>query len=224
MAKLLANIDRTIEMPNGFKMIIKVRNSVPLVKLDATIRERMKLAMAKRYNPATKALDLTQFHLDVDLTDIYCGLARAPIFAAVAEIIIENIKELEALNLDGNKIHTLEMFRHFLNKMPSLKILYLSNNKVISETFSSVFFSFCIYQLLVLYFVCTDWAYEQFGYIKKFKYRRLSSQRKSTLYSYARPKHLHQVYFYHNFNTNAKCILLPFLSSIRLRHHPHIRF
>lgn len=130
MAKILANTDRTIEMPNGFKLIVKVRNGQPPVKLDAGTRERMKLAMAKRYNAATKALDLTQFHLDPDLSDIYCGLSRAPIFAAAADIITENIAELEALNLDGNKIYTLEMFRNLLNKLPNLKILYLSNNKV----------------------------------------------------------------------------------------------
>lgn len=130
MAKILANADRTIEMPNGFKIFIKVRNGSPQVKIDPNIRERMKLAMAKRYNAVTKALDLTQFHLDIDLRDIYCGLSRGPIFATASEIIIENISELEALNLDGNKIHSLEMLRKLLSKLPNLKILYLSNNKV----------------------------------------------------------------------------------------------
>ncbi|XP_031626575.1 nuclear RNA export factor 1 [Contarinia nasturtii] len=129
-AKILANVDRTIEMPNGFKLIIKVRNGSPQVKIDPTVRERMKLAMAKRYNAVTKALDLTQFHLDADLRDIYCGLSRAPIFSAASDIITENIAELEALNLDGNKINTLEMLKKLLSKLPNLKILYLSNNKI----------------------------------------------------------------------------------------------
>lgn len=130
MAKILANLDRTIDMPNGFKLLVKVRNGSPSFKIDVTVRERMKLAMAKRYNLATRALDLTQFHLDADLRDIYCGLARAPIFTAAADIIVENIAELEALNLDGNKIYTLDPLKNFLNKLPNLKILYLSNNKV----------------------------------------------------------------------------------------------
>lgn len=123
-------MDRTIEMPNGFKLIVKVRNGVPPFKIDAQTRERMKLAMAKRYNAATKALDLTKFHSDSDLQDIYCGLSRVPIFAAATEIILENVSELEALNMDGNRIHKLEMFKNLLNKLPNLKILYLSNNKV----------------------------------------------------------------------------------------------
>lgn len=130
MAKILANLDRTIDMPSGFKLVVKVRNGCPPIKLDVQLRERMKLAMAKRYNAATRALDLTQFHLDADLRDIFCGLSRAPIFSAAADIIVENIAELEALNLDGNKINTLDPLKTFLPKLPNLKILYLSNNKV----------------------------------------------------------------------------------------------
>lgn len=130
MAKILANLDRTIEMPNGFKLFIKVRNGVPPIKLDANLRERMKLVMAKRYNATTKALDLTQFHMDNDLRDIYCGLSRAPIFSAAADIIVENIADIEALNLDGNKIYQLDLLKNLLNKVPNLRILYLANNKV----------------------------------------------------------------------------------------------
>lgn len=130
IAKILANLDRTIDMPNGFKLTIKVRNGAPPIKIDDTTRERMKFAMAKRYNASTKALDLTQFHLDADLRDIYCGLSRMPIFSAAIDIIAGNIADIEALNLDGNKIYTLEMFRTFLNKLPNLKILYMANNKV----------------------------------------------------------------------------------------------
>lgn len=130
LAKILANVDRTIEMPNGFKLIVKVRNSAPPVKVDANVRERMKVVIAKRYNMPNRALDLSRFHLDVDLTDIYCGLARMPIFGVATDIITENIPELEALNVDGNKIHTLELFRKLLSKLPNLKILHIANNKV----------------------------------------------------------------------------------------------
>lgn len=130
MAKVLAHLDRTIEMPNGFKLIVKVRNGMPPIRLDASIRDRMKRAMEKRYNAAVKALDLTQFHMDPDLNDIYCGLSRTPIFSAAADIITENIADIEALKLDGNKINSLEMFKNFLSKLPHLKILYIGNNKV----------------------------------------------------------------------------------------------
>lgn len=133
IAKILANADRTIEMPNGFKMIIKVRNGAPPVILDEKMRERMKLVMAKRYSALTKALDLSKFHEDPDFSDCYCGLSRAPIMIAAIQIISENIADLEALNLSGNKIYTLEHSKSMVNKLPKLKILYLSHNKVSFE-------------------------------------------------------------------------------------------
>lgn len=145
-AALLANLDRLIPMPNGFTLGIKVRNGAPTLKLDAKIRERIKLAMEKRYNAMTKALDLTKFHADIDLQDIYCGLSRAPILIAVTEIICENIPNLEALNLDGNKIYTLEPIRGLLKKVPTLSILHLANNKVCKhfKNLTSFFFSFSV--------------------------------------------------------------------------------
>lgn len=136
MAKALGNIDRTIELPDGFKLIVKVRNSVPPVRIDDKLREQMKLAMAKRYSPATKALDLTKFHSDPELRDVFCALFRPPIFLAAIDIIAQNIPDLEALNLDSNKIHSTDHFKHLATKLPNLKILHMANNKV------SVNFSF----------------------------------------------------------------------------------
>lgn len=130
VAKALGNADREIEMPNGFKLLVKVRNSIPPIHLTGDLKERMKLAMSKRYNPLTKALDLTKFHADVDLTDIYVGLARGPIIMAAIDIISQNIPDLEALNLEGNKIYTLETMKSLFTKVPNLKILHLANNKV----------------------------------------------------------------------------------------------
>lgn len=64
MAEKLFNADRKITMSDGFKLVVIVRNAVPTVVVDADMKEKMKLAMAKRYNAATKALDLTKFHAD----------------------------------------------------------------------------------------------------------------------------------------------------------------
>lgn len=130
VAKALIKADREIEMPNGFKLSIKVRNAAPPVLLNIELRERMTKAMGKRYNAMTKALDLTKFHADPDLSDIYCGLARAPIIIAAIDIIGQNIPNLEALNLENNKIYTLETLKTLFSKAPNLKILHLANNKV----------------------------------------------------------------------------------------------
>lgn len=64
IAEKLYYADRKITMSDGFKLIIIVRNTVPNDPIDDNLREKMKLVIAKRYNPAFKALDLTKFHAD----------------------------------------------------------------------------------------------------------------------------------------------------------------
>lgn len=130
MARALQNVDRKIDLPNGFKMMVKVRNGLPNVQLDENVRGRMKIVMAKRYNPATKALDLSAFHTDPDLRDIFVALFRPTIMIAAIDIIEQNIPDLVALNLDNNKIQSLEHFKTITTKIPNLRILHLANNKV----------------------------------------------------------------------------------------------
>lgn len=138
MAEKIMKLDRKISLPDGFKMMIKVRGSIPQVRIDDTLKERIKNAMGKRYNPTTKALDLTKFHADPDLTDIFCSLARPPIMIAALDIIAENIPDLEALNLNDNKINQMEHMKALPQKLKCLKTLYLGNNKVSLKYFSRV--------------------------------------------------------------------------------------
>lgn len=130
VAELLLNSDRMLTFPDGFKMLIRVRNSIPYVQIDENLKQKMKLAMVKRYTPATKALDLTKFHSDNDLRDIFCALFRPTIMLAAIDVIAENIPDLEALKLDDNKIHLLDHLKCLAKKLPQLKILHLANNKV----------------------------------------------------------------------------------------------
>ncbi|XP_034832611.1 nuclear RNA export factor 1 [Maniola hyperantus] len=130
IAEKLFNADRKIVMSDGFKLVVIVRNSVPNVNIDADMKEKMKLAMAKRYNAATKALDLTKFHSDPDLSDIFCALFRPMIMLAAIDIIAENIPDLEALNLNDNKLHGIEHLKALCVKLKNLKILYLGDNKI----------------------------------------------------------------------------------------------
>lgn len=134
IAEAIMNADRTIQMPEGFKMILKVRSSIPQVQIDQSLKERMKLAMVKRYNATTRALDLTKFHADADLLDIFCALFRPTIMLAAIDIIAENIPNLEALNLNDNKIHLLDHLKCLSTKLPNIKVLYLGNNRINSST------------------------------------------------------------------------------------------
>ncbi|RVE49409.1 hypothetical protein evm_005921 [Chilo suppressalis] len=130
VAEKLFNADRKISMPDGYKLAVIVRNAVPNVAIDAQMKEKMKLVMAKRYNAATKALDLTKFHADPDLADIFCALFRPMIMLAAIDIIAENIPDLEALNLNDNKLYGIEHLKILSTKFKNLKILYMGDNRI----------------------------------------------------------------------------------------------
>lgn len=51
---------------------------------------------------------------------------------AVIDIIAEHIPNLEALNLDGNKLAVIERLNILTKKLPKLKILYIGENRVSS--------------------------------------------------------------------------------------------
>lgn len=130
VAEKIMRLDRKIELPDGFKMLIRVRGSVPYTKIDDTLKLKMKAAMGKRFNAATNALDLSKFHADPELSDVFCALFRPPIMYAAIEIIAENIPNLEALNLNDNKLNLLDNLKVIATKLPNIKILYLGNNRV----------------------------------------------------------------------------------------------
>lgn len=119
-----------VEMPSGETLTLKVYSSVPNVNVDGNLKERIKLAMAKRYNTQTRCLDLTKFHADSDLTDIFVGLSRVSIMGAAVDVIAENVPELETLILTDNKIFALTHFDTLARRCVNLKNLCLRNNKV----------------------------------------------------------------------------------------------
>lgn len=52
---------------------------------------------------------------------------------AAIDIIAENISDLEALNLNDNKIHKVDHLRILPTKLKNLKILYIGDNRVRSK-------------------------------------------------------------------------------------------
>jgi len=49
---------------------------------------------------------------------------------AVLDIVGQYIPDLEALNLEGNKLHNIDKLSVLSKKFPKLKILYIGDNKV----------------------------------------------------------------------------------------------
>lgn len=131
IANKLLNCDRKISTADGFKIAVRVRPGFPQCEIDDVLREKMKDAMAKRYVAETKALDLSRFHHDPDLVDDYfCGLFRPATLMAVLDIVAKAIPELEALNLDNNKLNIIERLNVLTRKFSNLKTLYIGDNKV----------------------------------------------------------------------------------------------
>lgn len=139
VAEKLNNMDKDIQLPDGYRLLIKVSTGCPTVDVNAAMKEKMKLAMVKRYSSITKALDLTRFHADPDLTLLFCALFKPIILLAVIDIIAENIPDIEAINLSENKIQMLSHLKRLANKLPKLKVLHLGNNKV-RQVFVVIFF------------------------------------------------------------------------------------
>lgn len=55
------------------------------------------------------------------------------IMLAAIDIIAENIPDLEALNLNDNKLHGIEHLKILSSKFKNLKILYMGDNRVTAK-------------------------------------------------------------------------------------------
>lgn len=130
VAEKIFGMDRSFQMSDGFSFVVRVNGGAPNMDLNNDMKEKMKLCMAKRYNAVTKALDLTKFHSDPDLQDYFCALYKPVVMLGVIDIISENIPELEALNIQDNRIHVLTFLKEPIKKLRCLKILYIGNNKL----------------------------------------------------------------------------------------------
>ncbi|XP_012234855.1 nuclear RNA export factor 1 [Linepithema humile] len=133
VANTLQNCDRKITMTDGFKLQIRVKPSSPsfINDIDEKLKERLKQAMSKRYVQETNALDLSKFHQDSDLVDEYFyALFRTPLLMVVLDIVVQHIPDLEALNLEGNKLNNIDKLNVLSKKFPKLKILYIGDNKI----------------------------------------------------------------------------------------------
>lgn len=132
-ANALVNCDRKITMIDGFKLQVRLgqRKGFPVCEIDDKLKERLKRAMEKRYIRETNALDLSKFHLDPDLvSDYFCALFHPDILMAVLDIVAEYIPNLEALNLEDNKLQNIERLSVLSDKFLKLKIFYIGKNKV----------------------------------------------------------------------------------------------
>ncbi|KZC12807.1 PREDICTED: nuclear RNA export factor 1-like [Dufourea novaeangliae] len=131
-AMAILNCNQKITTIDGFKLYVKVfQPPFPHCEVDNKLKEKLKQAMAKRYVNETNALDLSKFHQDPDLaTDYFYALHRPLLWKTVLDIVSEHIPNLEALNLDGNRLLSLDRSNILNKKFPKLKILYIGDNMI----------------------------------------------------------------------------------------------
>ncbi|XP_030378948.1 nuclear RNA export factor 1 [Scaptodrosophila lebanonensis] len=149
LAERIQQLGRHAQLSDGFRLMPRVCSGIPHVNIDDAFKERMKVVMAKRYNAQTKALDLSRFHADPDLKETFCPLFRANVMIVALEIVYENIPDLEAINLNDNCLATVHTFKGIEKRLPSLKILYLGDNKIHSLTHLLVFRNLPIVELVL---------------------------------------------------------------------------
>ncbi|KAH3852511.1 hypothetical protein DPMN_095021, partial [Dreissena polymorpha] len=132
-ADAIRSISKQITMPNGYKMTILVKGSYPPnIPMGDDEIQKLKVAMSSRYDPTTKALNLSSLHSDGELSkhELYMALARAQVMSNVVKIITENIPELCSLDLSNNKLLNLEHLYSLVPATADMKVLNLSNNKL----------------------------------------------------------------------------------------------
>lgn len=62
--------------------------------------------------------------------NIFCPLNKENVMLAVIGIIYESIPDLVALDLSNNKLSSLNCMKSMVEKVASLKILHIGQNKV----------------------------------------------------------------------------------------------
>lgn len=131
IAEKILNLDEVISLPNGHKMMIKVRSGIPEVIINDGFRAKMTAVFAKRYITSTKALNLSSLYTDPELRDVYCSLANPQIVNEAVQLIATIVPDLRALNLDDNQISIIDHMKCIPEKLPCLEILHLKNNMLL---------------------------------------------------------------------------------------------
>ena len=79
-ARALRELDKKIEMPDGFPLAIVVdRSTPPNMPISDELVEKIKVVMSKRYFVANKALNLSAFHIGDIPEIVYIPLIRASV-------------------------------------------------------------------------------------------------------------------------------------------------
>jgi len=129
--RAIKDLDKEIEMPDGFMLQLSIeRSTPPNVPVSESLIEKIKQGMSDRYISANSALNLSSFHKSFSGESFYAPLWRMNIITKVVDVILENIPEVAAIDLSDNKLMNLDALVPFKSKLHRLTILYLKDNKL----------------------------------------------------------------------------------------------
>lgn len=117
----------------GYRGSVDRSRFVKLAPLSDDNKKQIQEAMNKRYVPANRALDLTNFGADQTFggsSGATGKLTDERVMDVVIETIGQHLSDLEALSLTNNGLRTLRVFSKIVDKGPNIKILYLDQNKL----------------------------------------------------------------------------------------------
>ncbi|XP_033733776.1 nuclear RNA export factor 1-like [Pecten maximus] len=120
-------------LPNGFKMIIIVKPSMPPANyMDKGTVEKLKSAMSRRYDSSAKMLDLSNLYQDSEMSqeNLHLPLSRQNVMSQVITIIEEHISELEGLDVSNNRLISLEHLGRLTKICPNIVRINLGKNSV----------------------------------------------------------------------------------------------
>ncbi|KAL4152884.1 hypothetical protein QTP88_000717 [Uroleucon formosanum] len=138
VAKTLHNTSYKITQRDNRKLVVKVkiylppRGPISFTPVSSEVREKMIEAMATRYNPSTKSLDMSQFYACSLFTNnqLFVPLNRPAVLLAALNMVAQHTKhDLYGLSLENNHIYLDEGLIWIRRLFPELKVLNLAGNK-----------------------------------------------------------------------------------------------
>ncbi|XP_060870754.1 nuclear RNA export factor 1 [Metopolophium dirhodum] len=139
VAKVLHNASYKITQRDDQKLTLKVSSYLPphgptsLTPVSSEVKEKMVKAMATRYNPSDKSLDLSKLYACPLFTNeqMFVPLNRPAVLLAALNIAAQHTKhDLYGLSLENNHIYLGEGLKWIRRLFPELKVLNLASNKL----------------------------------------------------------------------------------------------
>ncbi|XP_029344670.1 nuclear RNA export factor 1-like [Acyrthosiphon pisum] len=139
VAKVLHNASYKITQRDDRKLTIKVSSYLPphgpilFTPVSSEVKEKMVEAMATRYNPSNKTLDLSKLYACPLFTNdqLFVPLNRPAVLLAALNIAAQHTKhDLYGLSLENNHIYLGEGLKWIRRLFPELKVLNLAGNKL----------------------------------------------------------------------------------------------